>query len=180
MNTVLILIDIQNIYFTEGKYKLRGPENAAQNAAKLLRYFRDKMLPVIHIKHLFDGAGYLEELEYLRAFHSLVTPETDEIIIEKQYPSAFLGTELDKRLKSLGIQRLVIAGMMTHMCIDTTIRASQDYGYEVIVIDDACATKDLSYHKDIIPAEIVHNTYMASINGVFAKVIDTDEFLLIT
>lgn len=177
MNTALVLIDIQNIYFTEGKYKLSNPEKAAQNAARLLQHYRDNKLPVIHVKHLFDGTGYQEELEYLRAFHSSVTPRSEEIIIEKQHPSSFLGTDLEMRLNSLGIQHLVIAGMMTHMCIDTTVRASQDYGYEVVVIDDACTTKDLSYHNEVLPADLVHKSFMASINGAFAKVMDTDEFL---
>ncbi len=177
MNSALVLIDIQNIYFTEGEYKLSNPEKAAENAARLLHYFIQKKLPVIHVKHLFDNAGYQEPVDYLRAFHQCVTPMPEETVIEKHYPSSFLGTKLQEVLKSQGIKELVIAGMMSHMCIDTTVRAAQDYGYEVTLIEDACTTKSLAYQDEIITADLVHKVFMASLQSVFAKVITTDTFL---
>jgi nicotinamidase-related amidase len=69
--------------------------------------------------------------------------------------------------------------MMSHMCVDTTVRACQDFGFKVILLDDACATPDLNYNGEVIPAEIVHKTYMASLNDVFAKVIKTGEFAFV-
>jgi nicotinamidase-related amidase len=177
MKMALVLIDIQNIYFTEGGYKLNNPEKAADNASRLLQYFRQKKLPVLHVKHLFDNAGYQETVDYLCDFHQYVTPIPEEIVIEKHYPSSFLGTKLQEVLKSQGIQELVIAGMMSHMCIDTTVRAAQDYGYQVILIDDACTTKSLTYQNEIMAADLVHKVFMASLQPVFAKVITTDAFI---
>ena len=177
MKKALILIDIQNIYFTEGGYRLSNPEKAAENASKLLHYFRQKGLPVIHVKHLFETAGYKETVDYLRDFHPYVTPIPEEIVIEKHYPSSFLGTELQQVLNSQGIQELVIAGMMSHMCIDTTVRAAKDYGYPVTLIDDACTTKSLMYHKEVLEAELVHKVFIASLQPVFAKVSTTEAYI---
>ena len=177
MNSALILIDIQNIYFTEGGYKLSNPEKAAANANTLLQRFRQKKLPVIHVKHLFDGNGYEEAVDYLRDFHPSVPPLSDEPVVEKHYPSSFLGTKLQEILQPRGIKELVIAGMMSHMCIDTTVRAAQDYGYKVTVVEDACATKPLQYKDEILAAETVHKVIMASLQPVFAKVITTDALI---
>ncbi len=179
MKKALILIDIQNIYFTEGAYKLCNPEIAAENASKLLHCFRQKKLPVIHVKHLFDNVGYQEAVDYLRDFQSCVTPIPEELVIEKHYPSSFLGTELQEVLRSQGIQELVIAGMMSHMCIDTTVRAAQDYGYQVTLIEDACTTKSLTYQNEILEADLVHKVFMASLQPVFAKVNTTDAFITV-
>lgn len=177
MSSALILIDIQNIYFTEGGYKLSNPEKAAANANALLESFRRKKLPVIHIKHLFANNGYEETVDYLRDFHSSVTPLADEPVVEKNYPSSFLGTKLHEILQSGGINELVIAGMMSHMCIDTTVRAAQDYGYKVTVVEDACTTKPLQFHNEILAAEMVHKVIMTSLQPVFAKVVTTDELI---
>lgn len=177
MKMALVLIDIQNIYFTDGGYKLNNPEKAAENARKLLNNFRQKKLPVLHVKHLFDSTGYQETADYLRDFHQFVTPTTEETVIEKQYPNSFLGTKLQEVLKSQGIQELVIVGMMSHMCIDTTVRAAQDYGYQVTLIDDACTTKSLMYQNEVLAADLVHKVFMTSLQPIFAKVITTDAFI---
>lgn len=176
MKQALILIDIQNIYFTEGIYHLYCPEKAANNAAKVLEKFRKTNKPIIHIRHMFNGVGYQEEPAFLREFHESVKPLADEIIIEKNYPSAFLETNLRQKLQELEIGELVIAGMMTHMCIDTTTRAAQDYKYSVKVIEDACTTKNLDWHGQQLEAEVVHKSIMASLSGTFAKVLSVDEF----
>ena len=100
-----------------------------------------------------------------------------EIVVRKSYPSSFRETTLQDILKPLGITKLVIAGMMSHMCVDTTVRAAYDLGYQIDVIADGCTTMDLEYKGTVIPAEIVTKTYMASLNGMFARVLNADEFL---
>ena len=158
----LILIDIQDVYFMPGPYLLHKPKEAARNAGILLERFRAEKKTIVHVKH--DFGAYAE-------IHKSVAPLPDEKIIFKKYPSSFLGTELQEYLVSQGIEKLVVAGMMSHMCVDTTVRACQDYGYEVVVIEDACTTKNLSFHGTTIPAETVHATFMAALDGMFAKVI---------
>lgn len=89
----------------------------------------------------------------------------------KYYPNSFYETELNSYLQEKGIRKLVVCGMMTHMCVDTTVRAAMDYGYEVELVADGCATMDLEISGEIIPAEIVQKTFLASLDGVFAKIV---------
>ena len=164
----LILIDIQNIYFTPGPLLLHKPKDAAKKAAKVLKKFREEKKPVIHVQHNF---------EVFSGINNLVKPTESEKIIHKDYPSSFLRTDLREYLQELGITKLVVAGMMSHMCVDTTVRACQDYGYEVTVIEDACTTMPLKYDKRKIDAETVHAVYMASLAEGFAKVMKAEDFL---
>jgi nicotinamidase-related amidase len=94
-------------------------------------------------------------------------------------PSSFLGTNLAMVLKEENITDVVVCGMMSHMCVDTTVRACQDFGFNVTLLDDACTTMDLIYNDDVIPAEIVHKTYMASLDEIFATVMKTNEFKIL-
>ena len=174
--TALILIDIQNIYFTEGNYLLSEPVEAAKKAKSILEIFRKEKMPVVHVKHLFKTDAYKEDSVFLNDIHELVYPLEDEKVIEKKYPNAFLNTDLQDYLVDLEVEKLVIVGMMSHMCVDTTVRACQNYGYDVTVIGDACTTKDLQWNGNKISAELVHNAYMAGLNGMFANVILADEF----
>lgn len=175
--TALILIDIQNIYFTEGPMMLYEPLAAAEKAGRILEWFRERDLPVIHVKHVFKEHESKQSMQYLNEIHDLVKPLTSEKVIEKHYPSAFLNTSLQECLKEMQIKDLVVVGMMSHMCVDTTVRACQDYGYQVTVIEDACTTKSLLWHDRRIDATTVHQSFMAAINGKFARVISIEEFM---
>ncbi len=88
-----------------------------------------------------------------------IAPQPEDKVIVKHYPNSFHDTELDAYLKGLGIEKLIVCGMMTHMCVDTTVRAAMDYGYEVTVVADACATMDLTYKNDTIDAGTVQKTF---------------------
>lgn len=176
MNTALLLIDIQNIYFTDGPYLLNHPEATAVVASKLLDDFRGKKLPVIHIQHMFNTAGYPYDSDYLNSIHSSVSPLANEAVIKKTTPSSFYKTELDTYLHDHNITELVVCGMMSHMCIDTTVRACKDRGIKVTVIEDACTTKDLKFKNNTIPADTVHQAFMAGLNGMFANVMSYDDF----
>ena len=101
---------------------------------------------------------------------NIFAPEPQDKIIVKRYPNSFHKTELDEYLKDLGIEKLIVCGMMTHMCVDTTVRAAMDYGYEVTVVADACATMDLTYNNETINAETVQKSFLASLDGVFATI----------
>lgn len=164
----LLLIDIQDVYFTPGPYLLHKPQKAVDNARVLLEKFRTEGKTVIHVKHDF---------KMFSGIHKTVSPVYGEKIIFKKKPSSFLDTELEEFLKSNDIEKIVIAGMMSHMCVDTTVRACQDYGYEVVVIDDACTTKALKRNGVKIDAVTVHDVFMASLDGMFAKVMKIDEYL---
>ena len=141
-NTALLLIDFQNDYFPsyEGaKWELSETEKAAKKGAQLLSAFRDKQLPVVHVRHAFptdDAPFFLPESDGAQ-IHSSVTPLEGEPVIVKHQINSFRDTELDKVLKEQSVERLIIVGAMSHMCIDAVTRAATDLGYECHVAHDA-------------------------------------------
>lgn len=178
MKSALVLIDLQNDYFHGGKNELHLPEQAVEQAARVLELFRSRRLPVYHIQHISgpNGTFFLPGTAGAEIYPA-VSPRNGEKIFEKHFPNAFLKTGLSEELLGRHIDHLVICGMMSHMCVSTSVRASQDYGFSVTVPEDACTTKDLIWHGEKIPAETVHRTVMASLDGTFARVIKTEELL---
>ena len=177
MNAALILIDIQNDYFKGGRNELFQPNAAAVNAAKALSLFRELNRPLFHIQHVSiqeNATFFLPDSDGVQ-IHASVSPLKEETVLIKHAPNAFLNTPLADKLHNLGITHLVICGMMSHMCIDTTVRSAIEHGFQVTVLDDACTTKDLVWKENVISAPTVHNTIMASLEGVFAQVITTEE-----
>ncbi len=126
MTTALLIIDIQNDYFPGGAMEVVGASAAANQAAKLLAAFRQKARPVIHIQHIATrpGATFFLPGTVGAEIHDSVRPNPGEPIFHKHFPNSFRETPLLKHLRDAKVSRLVIAGMMTHMCIDTTTRAS--------------------------------------------------------
>ncbi len=172
MNRALLIVDMQNDYFPGGKMELVGIEEAAEKVGQLLATFRAKKLPIFHIQHLSVNPGatfFLPDSEGVK-IHSSVAPEEGELVIRKHFPNSFRETSLLDELRSLDTQELVICGAMSHMCIDTTVRAGFDFGYGCVVVADGCATRDLNYGAQIIQANQVQGAYMASLAAVFAKV----------
>jgi len=177
MNQALLLIDIQNDYFPGGAMELVGSPEAAAQAGTLLRVFREKALPVIHIQHLSTRPGATFFLPHTKGveIHGSVAPSENEIVFQKTFPNSFRETPLLDYLRERHITQLVIGGMMTHMCIDSTTRAAADLGFECFLARDACATKALSFGGVTLPAESVQAAFLASLNGLFAKVQSVDE-----
>lgn len=166
-STALILIDIQDFYFPGGKVELVEPEKAGEQAKELLTFFRKNDGLVIHVRHNFQPGGDI---------HKLVKPIEGEKIISKNEVSCFLGTDLDEYLKSQKIKNVVLVGMQTHMCLEGGTRAAYDLGYNCTVVADACATKDLKYGEEIIKANDVHYSTLATLKS-YAKVVNLEEFL---
>ncbi|MCH2110962.1 MAG: cysteine hydrolase [Polyangiaceae bacterium] len=174
--TALILIDIQNDYFPGGALPLVQPEQAAEQAGLLLDEWRAKGQPVIHVRHhMAPGV----ELPFLRKgtpgaeIFARVAPQGAEPVITKHFPSAFTGTELEDILAQSGAKRLVIAGMMTHMCVSATSRAAMERGYHVTVPRDATATRDLEDGGEVVPAVLVASAHLAALAGGVADVTTT-------
>ena len=101
----------------------------------------------------------------------------NESIIIKRFPNSFLQTELESKLRENGVTKVVVVGMMTHMCIDATARAAVDLGFETTVIEDACASRGLSYQDKDVPAEQVHYAFVGALNGMYANIISAEDFL---
>lgn len=179
MNSAIILIDIQNDYFPGGRYELYQTEQAAANAKQALHFFRSNGLPVYHVQHisLQEGASFFLPGTAGAEIHQSVKPEPEEKVFVKHAPNAFFQTGLADALVSRQIGHIVVCGMMTHMCIDTSVRAARDHGLSVMLLQDACTTRDSIWGGKIIPAATVHDTFMASLHGSFAQVTPTKALL---
>ena len=178
MRTALIIIDVQKDYFPGGKYPLVNPLEAAKNAYMLLQCFREHGGHHVHIQHISKepDATFFISGDRGTDIHDSVAHFEGEPIVYKHDPNAFLNTNLLGLLKSWEVERVVICGMMTHMCVDATARAASDLGFQVIVAEDACATRDLTFGGTTIPAENVHKAFLAALKS-YGKVMKSEEIL---
>lgn len=177
MTTALILIDLQNDYFPGGTMELVGAEAAVAQAAWLLQAFRQRGLPVFHVQHIATrpGATFFLPGTPGAEIHQAVWPNGSETVVVKHFPNSFRETALLESLRAAGATKLVFAGMMTHMCVDSTVRAAADLGFQCALAADACATRDLQLGAQRIEAAGVQLAYLAGLNGLFARVRTTDE-----
>lgn len=176
-NPALLLIDIQkgfdNVDHWGGQ---RNNPDAEQNAADLLNLWRENNLPVFHIQHcsLLPNSP-LNEINEGNEFKEIVKPAENEIIIRKNVNSAFIGTELKTLLDNAKITKLVIVGLTTDHCVSTTTRMAGNFGFDTFLVSDATAT----FNKKGVdgknyPAELIHETALASLHNEFAEIVTTD------
>jgi len=170
-DSVLVMIDCQNTYRT-GTMALVGVEPALLEARALLARARAAGTPIIHVQHnAGPGSPYDLTTELGRIAH-VVAPEPGEAVVVKAYPNAFVGTDLEARLAALGRKNLVLAGFMTHMCIDSTARGAFNLGYGATVVDAATATRDLPGPEGTtVPAATLHAASLAALGDLFAVVV---------
>ena len=165
MTSALLIIDIQNDYFPGGANPLAGSDAAVNNARRMLAAFREDGAPIIHIRHesIREGATFFLPGTIGAEFHASVAPLEGEMVMTKHFPNAFRDTALLEFLRTAAVSRLAIAGMMTHMCVDASVRAAADYGFAVALAHDACATKELAFNGARIPAELVQSSFLAAL-----------------
>jgi len=175
----VVVIDIQNDYFPDGKYELVGIEKAAANAAKVIEAAREQGDRVIHVQHVFpnEDAPFFTPGSEGTEIHPAVAPQAGETVVVKNHPNPFLNTDLKKILDEEGIEEVVVVGAMSHMCIDATARAASDYGYRTTVVQDACATRDLEFGDQTVPAASVHAAMMSALGFAYATITDTDSYV---
>ena len=179
MTKALLIVDIQNDYFPGGKMELEGSEAASLRAGELLAAFRGRGLPIIHVHHVSVRPGatfFLPDTEGVQ-IHPNVAPAGQEIVLQKHFPNSFRDTRLLEHLRQTGVQELVIAGMMTHMCIDATTRAAADLGFPCFLAHDACATRALTFGATQVSAEHVHCSFLSDLSGTYATVRPAKELL---
>jgi nicotinamidase-related amidase len=177
--TALIIVDLQNDYFKGGKWELEGTEAASTKAAKLLKYFREKELPVVHVRHEFpttDAPFFVPNSDGAKVHSSVLELQGEPVVIKHQINS-FRDTNLKEILDKLEVDSLLICGAMSHMCIDAITRAGNDFGYQCAVAHDACATLGLEFNGIKVPASQVHATFMAALGFAYANVASTDALL---
>lgn len=177
MKQALVLIDIQNDYFTGGAYPLEGMEKAAEKAEMLLGSFRRKGQHVIHIRHIstYEGARFFLPDTKGSETHVSVLPSEGEEVVIKHFPNSFRETSLHELLQDSGIDTLVICGAMSNMCIDASVRAAADLGYACFVAQDACAASAISLNGRTVAPVDVHTAFLGALNGAYAVVKSADE-----
>lgn len=179
MKTALIIIDIQKDYFPGGRMELAGAEQAALRTQEALEYFRVHNLPVVHIRHLSTrptATFFLPDTDGIE-IHPCVAPLPGEAVFVKNFPNSFRETQLLEHLRGLGIERLILTGMMTSMCVDSTARAAFDLGFQNVLLHDAMATRDLGFGVVTIPAAQVQGAFLAALGSVFGRVTSVTEFM---
>tara|TARA_R110002050_G_scaffold269917_2_gene412689 strand:+ start:231175 stop:231747 length:573 start_codon:yes stop_codon:yes gene_type:complete len=178
-NTALIIVDLQNDYFKGGKWELEGTQAATINAAALLKRFREKGLPVVHVRHEFptaDAPFFAPNSDGVKVHPSVQEIEGEPVVVKHQINS-FRDTGLKDVLEEYQIDNVVICGAMSHMCIDAVTRAATDFGYTCSVAHDACATLALEFEGVHVPAKQVHAAFMAALGFAYAKVASTEKLL---
>lgn len=168
--SALIIVDAQNTY-REGVMKLEGIEPALDECRKLLERARALKIPVFHIQHDAGPGSPYDIRADIGAIADKVAPLPGEPVIVKQVPNSFFGTDLDAQLQKLGKKQLVIAGFMTHVCINSTARGAFNLGYQVTVAASATATRALPVPGGgVVDAETLHRSSLAALGDMFAVV----------
>ncbi|MGM0544010.1 MAG: cysteine hydrolase family protein [Pseudomonadota bacterium] len=170
--SALVLIDCQNTY-REGVMQLEGVEDALLEAQKLLEKARQAGIPVIHIQH-DTGEGTPYDIKApIGQIADIVKPMNDEPVITKQFPNAFVQTDLEAQLKQMGCKKLVLGGFMTHMCVNSTAHGAFNLGFDVTVVASATATRALQADNGkALSAQAVHEGALASTRDLYAAVVD--------
>lgn len=176
-SSALVMIDCQNTY-RKGLMQLTNVEPAIIEAKKLLTRARVLSIPIIHIQHDAGVGSPYDITAKIGAICDEVAPINGETVIVKNYPNAFIHTTLDQHLKTLGINNIVLAGFMTHMCINSTAHGGFNLGYTVTVVASATATRPLeAANGKVLSAEEVHEAAIASTRDLYAVIVDNVDAL---
>ena len=176
LNAALLVVDVQN-GFDDPIWGRRNNPTAEDNILRLLARWRATRRPVVHIQHMSTSPqSPLRPGQPGNNLKAGFEPHPGEPLIRKQVNSAFVGTDLEERLRTVGIQTLVIVGLTTDHCVSTTTRMGANLGFEPWVVSDDSATFDRTdVHGTYYPAQTMHNVNLASLHGEFATVADTDQ-----
>jgi nicotinamidase-related amidase len=173
MAKALLLIDLQRDYFRGGEFPLVEPEAAVEVAGRVLAAYRESGHPVVHVQHVWDApdATFMRPGTPGVEIHPAVAPIAGEPVITKEYPNSFRETDLQNVLKQLDVDSLTVVGMMSSMCVDASVRAGADLGYEITVVSDGCAAPDLEFGGVGVSGAQVHAAFMAALADGYATVV---------
>jgi nicotinamidase-related amidase len=169
-DSTLVMIDCQNTY-TEGVMALDGVSDALDEAAKLLQRARTAGIPIVHIQHDSGVGSPYDVRAEIGQIVDQVAPQGSETVIVKQFPDAFVQTELHDRLQAGSAHNLLLAGFMTHMCVNSTARGAFNLGYAPTVIAGATATRALPGPTGEVPAATLQAASLAAIADLFGIVV---------
>jgi nicotinamidase-related amidase len=177
-NAVLLIVDVQE-GLDDPVWGARSTPTAEQNMARLLQSWRRAGRPIIHVQHLSQiPTSPLRPDRPGVKIKDVVMPLPGEPLIQKQTNSAFIGTDLEQRLRRNGLDTLVIVGLTTPHCVSTTARMSANLGFRTLIVADATAAHELTGHDGrFYTAQEVHDHALAALNNEFAEIVDTEELI---
>lgn len=175
---VLLLVDMQRA-FDEDPWPPRWNKHADANASRLLAAFRRARLPVLHVRHdSVDNESTLAPGKPGNAFRPGFEPQEDEQVVAKSVNAAFIGTDLDLRLRRMCAQVVVICGISTDMCVSTTVRVGANLGWSILLVGDACDCFDLTKPDgEVVPASTVHDVHLATLGFEFCTLVTTRQIV---
>ena len=169
--SALVMIDCQNTY-RQGLMQLEGVEPALDEARRVLERARKLGIPIIHIQHDSGPGSAYDIRAEIGQIADKVKPLENEPVVVKHYPNSFVQTDLHERLQKLGITNLVLAGFMTHMCVNSTARGAFTLGYRPTVVGGATATRPLpNTSGGVVPASVLQEASLAGLSDLFAVIV---------
>jgi nicotinamidase-related amidase len=168
----LLIIDVQMAMFT-GETHVYKDEEVLNNIAAMLEKARSTGMPVIFVQHTVTGYARFEKGSPTWEIHPGIKPLEAEDVVEKSYCDSFMNTKLESVLKGKGITELIIAGMQTEYCIDTSVRRAFSMGYRNILVSDAHTT----YDNEALTADQIIRHHNSVWDGDFAELKTTAEVL---
>ena len=176
-HAVLLCVDMQR-GFDEPSWPARNNPLLDDNGLKLLAAWRRRGWPVVHVRHdsATPGSALFPGLPGNR-FREGFEPLAGEALVVKSVNSAFIGTDLDLRLRRMGATRVVAFGISTDMCVSTTVRTGANMGWDMTLVSDACATFDRVLDGEHFPAETMHRVHLATLGAEFCTLATTAEMV---
>jgi nicotinamidase-related amidase len=174
---VLVVIDMQRAIDLPGRPP-RGNPDLDAHASAVIDAFRRAGRPVIHVRHdSVDAGSWFRPGHPGNALRPGFEPREGEALVVKSVNSAFIGTDLDLRLRRLGATEVWCLGWATDMCVSTTIRTGANMGWPMVMVEDACDCSDLPdpFGAGTIPAREIHRAHLATLAADFCRVVRTAE-----
>lgn len=168
--SALIMIDLQNTY-TRGVMALEKVEPAIEQAARLLERARSAGSTIVHVQHEAGAGSPYDTNAEIGAIVDAVAAQPGEHSVVKNFPSSFVGTDLEDHLRAVGVTNLVLAGFMTHMCVNSTARNAFNLGFAPTVVAGATATRSLPGPDGTVPASALQSASLAALSDMFAVVV---------
>jgi nicotinamidase-related amidase len=178
-NAALIIIDVQKAFY-DSSWGRRNNPDAEKNIVKIMDYWRVTSRPIFHIQHVSrtNENSLFHISKPTHEFKEMIQILDGEPIIQKTVNSSFIGTDLESRLRSNSIDSVVIVGLTTNHCVETTTRMAGNLGFNTYLVSDATATFDrIGPDGKTHLAEDIHQMTMVNLNEEFATIIDTNSLI---
>ncbi len=177
--TALVVIDFQNEYFAGGKMPIPDGLAAEKNAKRLLQFADKEKMPVFQVQHVTPAGSAVFAIDGNTVkFHPGMEPRAGDKLVKKDTVDVFASTDLEKQLKAAGIKTIIMAGLMTHACVEGAARSAAVMGFNVIVSSDASATRSITRADGVtVDAKALHQASLATIEDTFGDVMTTSKII---